>query len=153
MEDLNLLIREVLQVFAVEAQLLQVAVRLNLSEPLPPVAVDRLQIEQVLVNLIRNALEAMHESASEPNELCIGTAVGNGDVEVWVSDTGVGLPPGDPEQVFQRFFTTQRDAIGMGLPISRTIVENHGGRLLAAAPSRPRHDLPLDVAGVLRRHR
>ena len=130
-EDVNQLIREVLQMFTVEAHLLQVAIRLEFSEPLPPVAVDRLQIEQVLVNLIRNALEAMHESPAGRHELCFGTATVNGSVEVTVSDTGVGLPSGDPDQMFQRFFTTKHGAIGMGLPISRTIVENHGGRLWA----------------------
>jgi C4-dicarboxylate-specific signal transduction histidine kinase len=131
-EDLNLLIREALSMFTVEAQLLQVAVRFDPGEPLPPVAVNRLEIDQVLVNLIRNALAAMRESASGPHELRIATAAANGGVEVCVADTGVGLPPGDSERIFQRFFTTKRDAIGMGLPISRTIVENHGGRLWAA---------------------
>jgi C4-dicarboxylate-specific signal transduction histidine kinase len=131
-EDLNGLIRQVEGMFAVQAHLLQVAVRLSLSEPLPPVAVDRLQIEQVLVNLIRNAFQALDEARSEPREMSIDTAVRNGCVEVAVCDTGAGLPPGETEQIFRRFFTTKPGAIGMGLSISRTIIENHGGRLWAA---------------------
>jgi signal transduction histidine kinase len=88
------------------------------------------QLQQVFMNLILNAIEAMKDTAGE---LTIKTEMGQGgQLLISVSDTGVGLPPEEAEQIFKAFFTTKDNGTGMGLPISRSIIESHGGRLWAA---------------------
>ncbi|MEX1083076.1 MAG: PAS domain S-box protein [Xanthobacteraceae bacterium] len=92
------------------------------------VLVDKIQIQQVLLNLIRNAVEAMHETPRR--ELVIATSYrDDGIIEIAVADTGPGIPPDVERQLFQPFFTTKRQGTGIGLSISRAIVEAHGGRL------------------------
>jgi C4-dicarboxylate-specific signal transduction histidine kinase len=98
----------------------------------PPVTGDRVQLEQVVFNLVQNAIEA---AAAKSDYRAVTVAVaadGPGRVIVTVRDTGPGLPPGDPERVFEKYFTTKPNGMGMGLAISRSIVESHGGRLWAA---------------------
>ena len=93
---------------------------------------DRVQLQQVMMNLILNSIEAMKE-VNGARELAITSQpIGNGKLMVRVSDTGVGLPPRQAEQIFDAFFTTKRHGTGMGLSISRSIVEAHHGRLWAA---------------------
>jgi signal transduction histidine kinase len=108
-----------------------VAVRLDLAENLPQVQVDPLQIEQVLLNLIRNAVDAMEATPANQRELWIRTYAGpRGMVCAGVRDTGPGLTPEVAEQVFGPFFTTKPAGTGLGLAISRTIIEDaHGGEL------------------------
>src|SRR5205085_2515617 len=109
-----------------------VKVELELAEDLPDVWVDAVQIEQVLVNLIRNGLQAMHAQSAEERRLTVRTCLNRKqEIEVAVSDSGEGIAPGDTESIFEPFFTTRADGLGMGLSISRSIVENHGGRLWA----------------------
>ena len=102
-----------------------------MTEPLPPVLADRIQIEQVLVNLMRNGFEALRESEHEPRRLTVRTAFDGraGHIVVDVADNGVGIRSDATDRVFDRFFTTKPNGMGMGLSISRSIIENHGGRL------------------------
>jgi two-component system sensor kinase FixL len=94
---------------------------------LPAVLVDRIQIQQVLINLIRNAVDAME--GRERRELTVGVSSDGAHVKISITDTGAGIAPGMEEKLFQPFFTTKKSGMGVGLSISRTIVEAHGGRL------------------------
>ena len=106
---------------------------LMLDESLPPVSADRLQIEQVLLNLIRNGIEAMQEIPPSEARLAIRTSL-DGDFErIDVSDTGKGISPEQISQLFTPFFTTKPSGMGLGLSISRSIIENHGGTLSVAS--------------------
>ena len=107
-----------------------ILVRMELSSDLPPVLVDRIQIQQVVLNLVRNGMEAL--AATERRELTIRTAYVDGElIEVAVSDTGPGLSRDVASQLFQPFVTTKAKGMGLGLSISRSIIEAHGGRLQA----------------------
>ena len=91
---------------------------------------DRVQVQQVVLNLMRNAIEAMAEAQSPRRELPITTSPGEaGMVEISIADTGPGIAPEIAEKLFQPFVTTKRQGMGVGLSISRTIVEAHGGKL------------------------
>jgi signal transduction histidine kinase len=108
-----------------------IAVRTELAAGLPRVMGDRVQLQQVVMNLIINSIEAMKE-VEGTRELSINSQrVQDGQLLVLVSDTGVGLPQ-QRDQIFEAFFTTKLHGTGMGLSISRSIVESHGGRLSAA---------------------
>jgi signal transduction histidine kinase len=104
--------------------------RTDLSAELPKIMVDRVQLQQVFMNLMLNAIEAMKDSGGE---LTVKSELQDGQLQFSVSDTGVGLPPEKMEQVFSAFFTTKPQGSGMGLAVSRSIVESHGGRLWATA--------------------
>jgi signal transduction histidine kinase len=107
-------------------------VETELAAGLPRVMADRVQLQQVLMNLIINSIEAMRDVAG-PRELSIKSQNAEGaHLMVSVSDTGVGLPQKQADQIFNPFFTTKGDGTGMGLRISRSIIESHGGRLWAA---------------------
>jgi len=108
-----------------------VLVRTELAADLSQVMGDRVQLQQVLMNLMMNSIDAMKD-VEGTRELTIQSQRGeNGQVLISVSDTGVGLPPQQADQIFNAFFTTKPNGTGMGLPISRSIVESHGGRLWA----------------------
>ena len=104
-----------------------IKVLIRIDPDLPTAEVDRVQIQQVLLNLIRNAVEAME--GREVRELSVGTATEDGAVLVSVADTGGGIPPEIETKLFQPFVTTKPDGMGIGLSVCRTIVEAHGGRL------------------------
>jgi signal transduction histidine kinase len=111
-----------------------VEVDLELSENLPAVTGDPIQIEQVIMNLVRNGLEAMEGIPEESRRLRIKTLRPSDNlVEVEVSDCGKGIGPGDLDRVFEPFFTTKPEGMGMGLAISRSIIQAHRGRLWASA--------------------
>jgi two-component system sensor histidine kinase DctS len=130
--DVNDLVREIAGLVELEARRHNTRVSLALAETLPIVLADQIQIQQVILNLARNGLEAMEETALAQRCLIIGTAVADSsDVEVMVRDAGHGLPDGDPGELFEPFFTTKPRGLGMGLAISRTIIESHQGRLWA----------------------
>jgi PAS domain S-box-containing protein len=114
-----------------------VLVTMQLSEGLPPILGDRVQLQQVMLNLIMNAIEAMSEVREGSRELLISTSeVESGGVLVAVSDSGPGLPPASLARIFEAFYTTKSSGLGMGLSICRSIVEAHGGRLWAT-PNEP----------------
>lgn len=148
--DLNAMIRDVAELTNIDARMAQAAVCFELTDPLPPVLGDRIQLEQVMVNLIRNAFEAMRECPPESRRLTIRTAVEDcRNVAVHVCDAGVGIPPTAIDHVFDRFFTTKPDGMGMGLAISRSILANHGGSLWVTSNadrgSTFHFTLPLDL--------
>ena len=108
----------------------RVSLRLELMVELPPILGDRVQLQQVVMNLILNAIEAMSNVEGRSRELGIGTRVNEEkEILVTIRDSGVGLDPQSMEQVFAAFHTTKPGGLGMGLSISRSIVENHVGRL------------------------
>jgi PAS domain S-box-containing protein len=128
--DANGIIQEMLTLLEGEATRSSIAMRTDLSAELPKIMVDRVQLEQVFINLMLNAIEAMKDSGGE---LMVKSELQGGQLQFSVSDTGVGLPPEKMEQVFSAFFTTKPQGSGMGLAVSRSIVESHGGRLWATA--------------------
>jgi PAS domain S-box-containing protein len=129
--DLNEVIREVLALTAFETSRRGAVVSTSLTNPLPPVAGDRVQLHQVLLNLIMNSLDAMDGVNDRPRRLMIGSKINAEYVVIQVLDSGPGWKREDADRIFDPFFTTKRRGIGMGLTISRTIVENHGGMLWA----------------------
>jgi PAS domain S-box-containing protein len=129
--DVNELIREMIVLLRNEAARYAIAVRTTLAADLPPVMGDRVQLQQVLMNLIMNGIDAMQE-VNGTRELTITSQRAEPDhLLVSVSDTGLGLPPQQADQIFNAFFTTKLNGTGLGLSISRSIVESHGGRLWA----------------------
>ena len=132
--DVNQSIREVMALAGGEAMEGRVAVHAQLGEGLPLIQADRIQLQQVILNLIVNAVEAMTHTADRPRDLLVSSekteAAG---VLVAVRDTGPGLAPASVEHVFDAFYTTKPGGLGMGLSISRSIIEAHGGRLWAEA--------------------
>jgi signal transduction histidine kinase len=130
--DVNEVIREMIVILRSEAMRCSISLRTELSGDLPQVMGDRVQLQQVLMNLMINSIEAMKD-VDGTRELAIKSQrVDNEHVLVSVSDNGVGLPPHQTDQIFNAFFTTKPHGTGMGLRISRSIIESHGGRLWAA---------------------
>ena len=130
--DLNEILREMILLLHSEATQFAVLVRTELAADVPQIMGDRVQLQQVLMNLMMNSIDAMKD-VDGPRELTIQSQRGeDGQVLISVSDTGVGLPPEQPDKIFNAFFTTKPHGTGMGLRISRSIVESHGGRLWAA---------------------
>lgn len=135
--DVNDAIADVLALSSRAVETAAVAVRTELSPALPRVVADPVLLRQVLMNLVTNALEAMREAAGRPRILTIGSAQDRaGRVLITVADTGVGIHAVAAERIFERFYTTKPGGIGMGLAISRSIIEDHGG-VLSAAPGDP----------------
>jgi len=133
--DVNEVIREMIVLLRGEATQNSIFVRTDLEADTPRVMADRVQLQQVLMNLMLNGIDAMKD-ADGARELVIKSQRSeNGNVLVCVSDTGLGLPPQQADQLFNAFFTTKPHGTGMGLSISRSIVESHGGRLWAASNS------------------
>jgi len=134
--DLNKVIVEVLALAQNEARRNRVFMKRELASDLPPVIGDRVQLQQVILNLIMNGLEAMAKVNEGARELTVSSSKDESDnLIVAVRDSGVGLDQADLERVFDAFFTTKPDGMGMGLAICRTIIESHGGRLWATANS------------------
>lgn len=122
--------QEVLALASGELSRNRVIVRTQLANNLPTVTGDRVQLQQVILNLILNALDAMSGVHHRPRHLLIKTQLDEADgASVLVKDTGVGLKPGDLEQFFEAFYTTKDDGMGIGLSVSRSIIQSHGGRL------------------------
>jgi C4-dicarboxylate-specific signal transduction histidine kinase len=129
---INDAILEVIALTRTEAANNSVSVRTELAEGLPPVQGDRVQLQQVLLNLIINAIEAMRDVAEERRELLIGTRHEPDGVSVEVRDSGPGFASADLDRVFEAFYTTKPGGLGLGLSICRSIIEAHNGRLWAS---------------------
>ena len=133
--NLNEVAVEMLMLLRNEANRYSIAIRTELAPELPRVMADRVQLQQVSMNVMQNAIEAMKDTGGELTVKSERTA--DGEVLISVSDTGVGLPIENVEQIFDAFFTTKPQGSGMGLTITRSIIEAHGGRLWAAANTGP----------------
>jgi signal transduction histidine kinase len=128
--DANELVREALDIAHGDLVARDVAAATELSPYLPPVKGDRVQIEQVLLNLLLNACEAMSANTRGQRELTIGTqATADGEVQISVADRGPGIPADEEPRLFEPFFTTKPQGLGLGLSISRSIITAHGGHL------------------------
>jgi len=136
--DINEVVNEVLSLIRREIANHQVSVRLDLATSLPPVFGDRVQLQQVILNLLVNGVQAMALVGGRPRELLIRTTANNaGQILVEVGDSGTGIDPAHAGQLFNAFFTTKADGMGMGLSICRSIIEAHGGRIWASPNAGP----------------
>ena len=143
--DLVELIRQVVAVADSEMERQQVAARLDLRGALPRVMGDRVPLQQVFLNLIMNAIEAMTPVTDRPRVLSVHSGMNDTrDVLIRIQDNGIGIDPGSSARIFDAFFTTKSSGMGMGLAICKSIVESHGGRLWAS-PARP-HGCAFHVA-------
>lgn len=130
--DANEAIREMVVLLRSEATRYNITVRVELPEDLPQIMEDCVQLQQVLMNLTVNSIDAMKEVDGTRELTIYSQRTTKDEVLMSVNDTGVGLPPQQAGQIFDAFFTTKPHGTGMGLRISRSIVESHGGRLWAA---------------------
>jgi signal transduction histidine kinase len=130
--DVDQLIQEMIVLLRTEAARYSISIRSDLAKDLPRVMADRIQLQQVLMNLMLNGIEAMKDMSAAGELTLKSRQAENGQLLISVSDTGVGLPAKHADQIFNAFFTTKVQGTGMGLSISRSIVESHGGRLWAA---------------------
>jgi signal transduction histidine kinase len=130
--DLNEATREVITLLRSELQRSRVILQAALSDDLPSVIGDRVQLQQVILNLLRNAADAMSGVDDRPRQLVIRTARYEDDgVRLTVQDAGVGFDPQAIDRLFEAFYTTKNDGMGIGLSVSRSIIESHHGRLWA----------------------
>jgi signal transduction histidine kinase len=148
--DLNEATREVIALSRAELERNRVITRTDLADELPPLTGDRVQLQQVILNLLRNGSDAMSGVEDRPRELLFRTEVEEGDrVRLSVQDAGVGFEPQSLDRLFQTFYTTKDDGMGIGLAVSRSIIENHRGRLWATPNAGPgvtfSFSIPRDV--------
>jgi C4-dicarboxylate-specific signal transduction histidine kinase len=130
--SLSAVVQDVIVLLRGELTRHQIALRTDLPDDLPLVRGDRVQLQQVVLNLVMNAIEAMAETDTGSRALTIHSHTdGAGCVVVGVRDSGPGLGPKDPEMIFDRFYTTKPSGMGLGLSVSRSIIDAHGGRLRA----------------------
>jgi signal transduction histidine kinase len=129
--DVEEVIRGMIVLLRDEAIQYKISFRTELAAGIPQIMGDRVQLQQVMLNLIMNSIEAMKDADGKRELIIKARRTENDQLLVSVSDTGVGLPEQQADQIFNAFFTTKRQGIGMGLPISRSVVEMHGGRLWA----------------------
>jgi signal transduction histidine kinase len=132
--DLNEAAREVLALCNGDLERNRIVPRLDFAKDLPPVSGDRVQLQQVMLNLIGNASDAMTSVQDRPRVLLIRTELETpGSVRLTVQDTGVGFEPEDAEKMFVAFHTTKSGGMGIGLSVSRSIIQSHRGELWATA--------------------
>jgi C4-dicarboxylate-specific signal transduction histidine kinase len=136
--DINDVVNEVIALVQREVFSHRVLLRTELAPALPEVLADRVQLQQVLINLVINGIEAMQPLTDRPRQLVIRSRQDEADqVLVTVTDSGVGISAENADQLFNPFFTTKSDGLGMGLSICRSIIEAHGGRLSASGNVEP----------------
>ena len=135
--DLNEATREVITLCLSELQRNQVILQLEFADTLPAVRGDRIQLQQVVLNLVRNASEAMNDVEDRPRRLVIGTEIEGSNVRVRVQDSGIGFSPEACARLFESFYTTKQDGMGIGLSVSRSIIEAHHGKLWATPNDGP----------------
>src|SRR5208283_1018907 len=131
--DINEAIREVIELTRSDAVKNGVAVQADLTDGLPLIDGDRVQLQQVIINLVMNAVQAMSNASDGTRELSISSGRTPDGVLVTVKDSGPGLPPATLERLFEAFYTTKPGGLGLGLSICRSIIDAHGGRLWASA--------------------
>jgi signal transduction histidine kinase len=132
--DLNALVEDVVKLVGTDALLRGVAITLDADPALPPLRADRVQLQQVVLNLLMNAMEAMVETAEPSRAVIVRTQCLDGQmVHVSVKDWGPGIAEEAAVRIFEPFYTTKSDGMGMGLSIARSIVEAHGGRIWATS--------------------
>jgi C4-dicarboxylate-specific signal transduction histidine kinase len=137
-QDLNDLMGEVLLLVNDALTQRQVTTHVQLTNDVPPVMGDRVQLQQVMLNLVMNGIEAMNEVTDRPRQLVVSSRrLDNGQVALRVTDSGVGVDPAVAEKLFDPFFTTKDGGMGIGLSISRSIVESYGGHLWASPNEGP----------------
>jgi signal transduction histidine kinase len=148
--DINDAIQEVVSLLSNESSRHRIVMSTELGARLPLVYGDRVQLQQVMVNLIMNAVDATREISEGAGEINIRSAEEAECVVVTVEDSGTGLTPDQLDRIFEPFFTTKAQGIGMGLSISRSIVESHSGKLSASnrRPRGARFELKLPTAAV-----
>ena len=151
--DLNEITGEVMALTLSDLQRNQVALQSHLAEDLPTISGDRIQLQQVILNLLRNASDAMAEVHDRPRLLRVRTQRDEGDsVRLSVRDAGVGVDPENAEKLLEAFYTTKSDGMGIGLSVSRSIIERHHGRLWAEPNDGPgatfSFSIPMDQARV-----
>ena len=150
--DVNEVIKEMINLLRSEASKHSISIYSELAEALPPIMADHVQLQQVFMNLMLNGIEAMKDM-NTPGKLAVKSQQNKGEVLVLITDTGVGLRPEQTEKVFNAFFTSKSEGTGMGLPISRSIIESHGGRLWATcnpgSGATFQFTLPLEAASRL----
>jgi signal transduction histidine kinase len=136
--DLNETAREVIALSSTEVSRDRVIVRTLLSDEIPPALGDRIRLQQALLNLVLNAADAVSEVHARPRELLLATSRQDDNwLVVSVSDSGLGIDPLKSEKLFEAFYTTKAKGMGIGLAISRAIIEGHGGRIWAAVNDGP----------------
>lgn len=128
-EELNRIVTEATNLATIGARVDGIRVEFDLAEALPAISMDKIQIQQVIVNLVRNAIEALRDA--KRRELVVQTIAASGAQEVVIRDTGHGIHPSVAEKLFTPFLTTKKDGMGIGLSISQSIIESHEGRLWA----------------------
>ena len=149
--DVNKLVREVLTLVRREVEHQRVSVRTELFGGLPQILANRVQLRQVIVNLIMNAVDAMSAVTDHPRIMRVTTDVHESNSHITVEDSGIGIEPNNIDHIFDAFFTTKPHGMGMGLAICRSIIETHGGRLWVS-PAQPHGSifhvlLPTDTIG------
>jgi signal transduction histidine kinase len=136
--NINEAVLETLGLTRIEAAQNRASLRTQLSDEIQAVWADKIEVQQVILNLIMNAIEAVSAPGNEQRDVLVVTArTDAGDISLTVKDTGAGLDPAKLEHIFDAFYTTKREGMGMGLAVSRSIIEAHGGRLWAS-PNQPR---------------
>jgi signal transduction histidine kinase len=153
--DINQTVQEIVILMQNEAARKGVALRMDLAAEVPPVFGDRVQLQQVILNLVMNGIEAMDTVTDRPREMLLRSCEHESDqLLVAVQDSGIGIDRANLGKIFDAFYTTKPQGMGMGLAISRSIVENHGGRLWAVPNDGPgatfAFALPCETAGATR---
>ena len=151
--DINELIREMIVLLRSEASRYSISIRGELANDLPKMKADRVRLQQVLMNLMLNGIEAMKDMGTGGELTIKSQQDDNRQLLISVRDTGVGLAPEQAEQIFRAFFTTKPQGTGMGLPISRSIVESHGGRLWATSNYGPGATFQFTLHGEVTKHK
>ena len=148
--DINQIIKDVLLLLSSELESQGVLVQTELSDSLPKVLAEQVQLQQSMVNLVKNAAEAMNGITDRARVLRVRSVRHSSEVGIQVEDTGPGIDPNNIDRVFESFFTTKSDGMGMGLSICRSIIEAHGGRLWATpgSPYGSNFHVMLPIAGA-----
>jgi signal transduction histidine kinase len=147
--DLNHATREVVALSLSELKRNRVNLRCELAADLPLVKGDRIQLQQVILNLVRNGSDAMNTVHDRPRELLIRTERDEGGWALLsVKDAGIGFDPQSMDKLFQAFYTTKNDGMGIGLSVSRSIIEQHGGRLWATLNDGPGATFSFSIPGA-----